>query len=332
MPPIIVPSSSVTATGVTRRTIRRRLADELGMYGAYTVSSTPSTSVTPDAARQLLVTSIGSDGVPEDYLDGSYVYAVDGTQAGETRKVLSGTFDGPIGSLLLDRPFSAALASGTEVEITSPLPVGRWLNLKGLHEAINEALARIWVAARLTMTGNGTYSYSLDAYPWITDPDQIRVLQDSYYYGSSRPAYRSPYSVRMVVNGASRTLVVDAIYSSADTFYLDVFVRGDRYVSDGTTWAYQTTPGLQSDLYQCAAPEEQVVAFAMTKCLQAERRMIMMDRRMDKGERDERLRENGRRTLTWARAAARIKREQFPKPIPEAQRGMAATADFVRWP
>jgi hypothetical protein len=332
VPPIIGPASSSSATGATRKTIRRRLADELGMYGAYAVSSTPSASVTPDAARQVLVTSIGSDGVPEDYLNGSYVYAVDGTQAGETRKVLSGTFDGPIGSLLLDRPFSAALASGTEVEITSPLPVGRWLNLKGLHEAINEALARIWVAARLTMTGNGTYSYSLDAYPWITDPDQIRLLQDSYYYGSSRPADRSPYSVRMVVNGASRTLVVDAIYSSADTFYLDVFVRGDRYVSDGTTWAYQTTPGLQSDLYQCAAPEEQVVAFAMTKCLQAERRLIISNKTIDKTERSEMLRENGRRTLTWARAAARIKREQFPKPIAEAQRGLVASADFVRWP
>lgn len=332
MPPIIGPAASATGTGVTREAYRRRLADELGSLAVLTVSSTASTAVTPDAARQLLVTALAVDQVPESNFDGYYVYAVDGAPAGETRRVLEGSFDGPIGSLLLDRPFSSLLASGSEVELTSPLGGGRYLAIKGLNECVNEALARIWVAARLTMTGNGTYSYSLDSYPWITDPDQIRLLVDSYFYGSSRPADRSPYSVRMVVNGASRTLVVDTIYSSADTFYLDVFVRGDRYVSDGTTWAYQTTPGLQNDSYQAAVPEDTVVAFAMVKALQAERRMLLMDRRIDKQERADRVGENGRRTLTWARAAARLKREQFPKPIPEAQRGVVAPADFVRWP
>lgn len=332
MPPIIVPSSSVTATGATRRTIRRRLADELGMYGAYTVSSTPSTSVTPDAARQVLVTALGSDGVPEDYLDGSYVYAVDGTQAGETRRVLSGTFDGPIGSLLLDRPFSAALASGTEVEITSPLPVGRWLNLKGLHEAINEALARIWTVGRISVTGNGTYEYSLAAYPWITDSDQIRALDDSIYYQTNRPADRSMLPFRVVQNGATRTLVTQYKYTSADTFYMEVFVRGDRLVSDGSTWAYQTAPGLQNDAYQAAVPEDVCVAFAMVKALQAHRRVLLADPRTDKQTRRELLIENERRTLSYARMAARIKREQFPQPVPEPQRGLVVMPGIGGWP
>ena len=104
MPPIIGPASSSSATGATRATLRRRLAEELGMYGSYTVSSTPSASVTPDAARQVLVTALGADQVPESYFDGSYLYVADGTQAGETRKILEGSYDGPIGSLLLDRP------------------------------------------------------------------------------------------------------------------------------------------------------------------------------------------------------------------------------------
>ena len=292
------------------------------MFAALTVNATPSTSVTPDAERQILCTALGSDGVDTDQFDEAFVYVVDGAQAGETRKVLSGTFDGPIGSLLMDRPFSSPLASGTAFELTSPLGGGRHLTHKGLNDAINEALARIWTVARITVTGNGTYSYSLDAYPWMTDPDQLREVSDTYFYGNIRPAERSPFGYRIVVNGATRTLVTDALYAAAESFYLDVFVRADRYVYDGTSWAFATTPGLQTDAYQSAAPEEQVVAFAMVKALQSHRRMLLADKRLEKQQRAELLGENGRRTLTWARAAARIKRTTFPKPIPEPQRGL----------
>lgn len=332
MPPIIGPASSSSATGVTREAYRRRLADELGSLAVLTVSSTPSTSVTPDAARQLLVTALAVDQVPESNFDGYYVYAADGAQAGETRRVLEGSFDGPIGSLLLDRPFSAPLASGTEVELTAPLGGGRYLAIKGLNECVNEALARIWTVGRISVTGNGTYEYSLSAYPWITDSDQIRAIDDALYFGSNRPVDRSPLPYRIVQNGASRTLVTSYKYSTADTFYVEAFVRGDRLVSDGTTWAYQTTPGLQNDAYQAAVPEDVCVAFAMVKALQAYRRVLLADARMDKQTRREMLVENERRTLSYARLAARIKREQFPKPIPEPQRGVAIAPAWGGWP
>lgn len=332
MPPIIGPAASSAATGVTREAYRRRLADELGSLAVLTVGSTASTSVTPDAARQLLVTALAVDQVPESNFDGYYVYATDGAQAGETRRVLEGTFDGPIGSLLLDRPFSSPLASGSEVELTSPLGGGRYLAIKGLNECINEALARIWTVGRISVTGNGTYEYSLAAYPWITDSDQIRAIDDSLYFGSNRPADRSPLPFRIVQSGATRTLVTSYKYSTADTFYVEAFVRGDRLVSDGSTWAYQTTPGLQNDSYQAAVPEDTVVAFAMVKALQAHRRVLLADARMDKQQRRELVAENERRTLSYARLAARIKREQFPRPIPEPQRGVAIAPSWGGWP
>lgn len=333
MPPIIGPSVAAAAvTGFSLTQYRRRLAEELGMLAVLTVSSTASTSVTPDAARQLLVTALAADQVPENNFDGYYVYVNDGTQAGETRRVLEGSFDGPIGSLLLDRPFSAPLASGSEVELTSPLGGGRYLAIKGLNECVNEALARIWTVGRLSVTGNGTYEYSLSAYPWITDSDQIRAVDDGLYFGSNRPVDRSPLPYRVVQNGASRTLVTTYKYSSADTFYVEVFVRGDRLVSDGSTWAYQTTPGLQTDAYQAAVPEDVCVAFAMVRALQAYRRVLLADARMDKQTRREMLVENERRTLSYARLAARIKREQFPKPIPEPQRGVAIAPAWGGWP
>lgn len=332
MPPIIGPATASTATGVTREAYRRRLADELGSLAVLTVSSTASTSVTPDAARQVLVTALTVDQVPESNFDGYYVYVNDGTQAGETRRVLEGSFDGPIGSLLLDRPFSAALASGSEIELSSPLGGGRYLAVKGLNECVNEALARIWTVGRISVTGNGTYEYSLAAYPWITDSDQIRALDDSIYYQTNRPADRSMLPFRVVQNGATRTLVTQYKYTSADTFYMEVFVRGDRLVSDGSTWAYQTAPGLQNDAYQAAVPEDVCVAFAMVKALQAHRRVLLADPRTDKQTRRELLIENERRTLSYARMAARIKREQFPQPVPEPQRGLVVMPGIGGWP
>lgn len=330
--PIIGPSTTITGTGVTRKTLRRRLAEEFGMWGAFTVNATPSSSVTPDSDRQILCTALGADGVDTSQFDGAYLYVVDGTQIRETRKVLTGTFDGPIGSLLIDRPFSAALVSGTEFELLSPLPAGRHLTHKGLNECVNEALARIWVVARIAATGNGTYEYDLAAYPWLTDPDQLRQVDDAYFDGPSRQAERSPFDTRIVVSGATRTLVTDIIYSSAETFYLEVFVRADRYIYDGSSWAFATAPGLQSDTYQTSAPEEQVVAFGMCKALQSYDRMIRADKTLDKQERLFMLQDVYQRRVTWARLAARIKRESFPKPIPEPQRGIVSGISFGGWP
>jgi hypothetical protein len=316
-PIIVSASASSTGSGPTRRTYRRRLADELGEFAALTVSAEASSAVHPDAARQVMVTALASDQVPFDRFDGAYVYVCDGEQAGEVRAVLDGTFDGPIGSLLLDRPFSATLDAGTEVELTKPLPGARHLTIRGLNDLVEEALERIWVEVRLSAVGNGTYEYGLVDYPWIERYEQLRGIYDTVFVGADGVPTLSPYPYRLVTNGQTRTLVTTWAYSSDETFYLDAIVRADRFVYDGTSWAFRSTPGLQADTWQAAAPEEWVLAFGAWRGFEHIIGLLDKDETLSDDRRARLLREPTRRYRKWARAAARIKVYEFARPLQE---------------
>lgn len=329
-PLIVTPSGTSTGSGPTKRTYRRRLADELGEFAALTVSSEASAAVHPDAARQIMVTALASDQVPFDRFDGAYIRAVDGEQAGEVRAVLAGTFDGPIGSLLLDRPFSATLDAGTAIELTKPLPGKRHLTTKGLDELVQEALERIFVEVRLTLTGNGTYEQNLSAtYPWIERYEQLRGTYDTI--GSDFAPTLSPYGYRLVTNGATKTLVTSKAYTTAETFYLDAIVRADRFVYDGSSWAFRTTPGLQDDDWQAAAPEHWVLAFGAMRGFEHIISMLEKDEALSDDRRTRLLRNPTRRYQKWAQAAALIKAREFPRPIQERKTSMVRMPARSEW-
>lgn len=317
--PMILPSIS-SGAGTTRRIYRRALGDELGEFAVLTVSATPSTGTTPDAGRQVLVTALGSDGVDVARFDGAYVYVADGAQAGEVRRVLDGTFDGPIGSLLLDRPFSAPLASGTEIELSSPLPGGRHLTIKGLNEMVNEGLSRVRVLGRLVLTGDGSYSHDLDDYPWLTSADQIRGIYDWFYgISTSDPALLSPYAYDVRADGAGRALQTFHAYASGDTFEVEAFVRGDRLVARSGTWAYVDDPaGLVADEDMAAAPLHWVVAFGMRQALRHLIVKTRSDRTIPRDEKNDMIAGPGgyaERLRAWRMAAVKIKLEEFPQPL-----------------
>lgn len=318
------PSPPSPVTGVRYRNL---LADELGLYSSTTVTTTATTA---DADRQVILSDFGFDGVSQDYLDRSYLYVKDGDQAGLQRRVLSGTFDGPIQSMLIDKPYSAPLQSGTAVEITWPLPVKRHMNVRGLFELVNEALRMCWVPVRITTTGNNTYSYDLSAYPWIEQPDQIYGIYDTVLTTPQLPYQLSSYDYSIREFGAARSLLVHRLYTTAETFEIYAVVRGDRYLSDGTTWTFRTTPGLLNDTEQAAVPEAWVLAFGMVKALQQWAKLVHADRRMSREERQETLADLAQRRDMWARAAYQIKTYEFPQAPPRPAHGLAGT-DRV-WP
>jgi hypothetical protein len=330
--PIIVSVSPVTGVGVTRRTYYRRLADELGFYHATTASTTASVG---EAARIVIADEFRSDDVGAEFLGEPWVYIATGAQAGSQRRMVMQQgvgYVGQHGALVLSRPFDAAVAAGSVVEVTSPLPVVRSVVVKGLVDCVNEALSYVWVLARLTVTGNDEWEYDLAAYPWMKDPDQIRTVEDFLSYGTERPAFRSPYPVRMISNGVDRSIVTDVVYSSTQTFTLDVFVKADRLIYDGSTWSFVTQPGLQGDTWQAAASEESVLAFGMLKSLQFLARMIAMRNGLDPEARKFALAEVLERKRTWALAAARISRLQHPQPLAQGARALVSgTTEDWSW-
>lgn len=319
--PLIIPSSS-TATGVTLARHRRLLAEALGTWQQTTVTALATGG---EAARVILADELRDDEAGHDP-GAAWLYAATGGTTGEQRRILSqreAGYQGARGGVVTSRPFAAAVPASTPIEVTSPLPVKDHLGVQGLNRFVNMALARIRVEVRLALTGNGTSSHDLGALaPWLTRYEQTAGIYDTAYApGGAAPAL-STYGYRIVGNGASRTLVTDWSYTSAETFYLAAWVHADRYVSDGTAWAYATTPGLQHDAYQSAAPEHWVTAYGCVYALRHLMRLALADRTMDTQERAERLAMLADERRRWSLAARQIQLHEMPRSVPERSSGI----------
>lgn len=316
--------------GVTWQTYWRRLADELGFWQATTVSTTASAG---EAARILLADAFRDDEIGHEFLGRPWVYVGTGAQAGTQRRIVSQQdigYQGEVGGLVVSRPYAAAVASGSVIEVTSPLPIKRHLGQKGVAECVNEALARIKVAARVSVTGNGTTAYELGT--TIPNGAQIGEVYDTRWLGSNEQPEQSLYPPRIVTNGVDRTLVTDTVYSSSETFYLDVIVDADRLIYDGASWSFVSTPGLQGDAWMAAAPEAHVLAFGMAKALEQLMKLVSMRDGLDDKVRARAMADIEFRYAKWATAAADIQATQFPKPLLEPERPIAAvTAARRRW-
>lgn len=328
--PIVVPASS-TGTGPTLAVIRNRLADELGFRISTTVTDTGDNS---DNARVVIADELRDDEQGYDNIP-PWIYASSGAQAGTQRRILSQPgvgYQGPYGAVVTSRPFAAALAAGVTIEVTGPLPIKRHLGILGLNECINQALALIWVKARVSLAGEGDYQYDLADYPWLQIPDlQAREIADTQWQ-TTLPPTRSPYTPVVTVNNVSRTLETEIGYASGETFYLDAVVRADYLVFDGSSWGYSiTSPGLLGDAYQTAAPEQWVHTFAMMKCLQQVRKMLQARPNPDPKLHAYNVAEVQERINTWARASYKIIREQFPKPAQERTAGLVSPPVVAEW-
>lgn len=334
MPAItIVPASTPTGTGFTLARYYRRLADELGFF--LPTSTTAQASV-GEASRIALSTELRDDEAGIDLQGGPWLYVASGTYAQTQRRIVSRPdtgYQGSAGAVVVSRPFAAPLAAGTTIEITAPLPVRRYLATKGLVECVNEALQLLRVEAILSVTGNGTYEYDLAAYPFLTSTNQILSFDDTVYLNPTYPAQPTPWGYEIQTNGADHTLVTQRAYSAGETIQLRVAVRADRLVYDGASWTYRDNddaPGLQDDDWMAAAPEQWVIAFAMVKALQYVTRMVMANKGMDPDEKRMLLATDILpRRQQWARAAARIKTNEMPRPMVKRQEPMVTAGASV---
>lgn len=308
----IVPASSGVVTSASAVRYRNLLADQLGLYdGNLSLSSLASG---PDAARYLVIDALRDDEAAREAWAGGYAYARTGV-VGEQYKLLGHGYHGRYGALAVSNPPSVPVPVGTPIDLSWPLPIKRRNAIKGIDDLVNEALARCWILARLSIVGTGSRSISLAPYTFITSDNQIRGIYDTFTNGLGVPLELSQYGERVTANGASRTIVTDLTYSAADTFEVEVFVRADHLVYDGSGWLYPTTPGLLNDTYRAAAPEHWVVTLGMVKALQQLRKMAMMDRAMDHAERGLQLGEIDRRLRTWGAAARKIILDEMPRPL-----------------
>lgn len=323
--PQIIASSTVAGSGPTRQTLWLRLARELGRLHLTQVSTTATHG---EAARVILGDELRDDEAGYDYLPNPWVYVYSGAQSGMQRRALrdDARYVGNYGALTLSRPFAAAVTAGSQLAISSPLPIKAHLGVKGVIDFVGEGLERLWVVARLAFTGNATYSYDLAAYPWLTQYEQTRGIYDTRFLSSTQPPRLSSLGYRISTNGVTRALIPQTLYNTSETFYLEVLVRGDRLVYDGASWSYLDTPGVTDDTYQVAADIEHVVAIGMAKALAYLMELTEEDESLGDTVRARRLARYQRRRAVWGRAAANVILEEMPTPLPEVTDSMVSGA------
>lgn len=310
--PIVGAPSASTATGPTLLTLRTALAREFMFHLETTVSTTATQG---DLTRVVLANELRDDEDGYDMTGLMWLYARTGAQAGAGRRVVSSDAGhlGPFGGVTVSRPFAAAIASGTTIDATGPLPMQQVGMVKGLQECQLEGLARIRTRARLALTGNGTRSLSLAAYPWLTRYEQIMGLYDTLWDDDPATGELSPYGHRLVIDNVTRTLVTDYSYGSGETVYLDVIVRADRLVYDGSSWGYVTSLQNVTDSYQFAVDERWALQFGLWRAARYAR-LWLKTVRMDPDRKAALLDEVQERYRSAVDACSGIKMREFPKP------------------
>lgn len=335
--PFSVPALSAPAgVGPTRTQYRRAVGRAVGRLRWFTVTEAPD-AANPDAAREVIVEAMGSDGQDAGRLDRSFLYAVDGADKGETRAVWAQSYDGARGSILVDRPYSTAPAVGTEVELSSPLGGGEWLDTKGLNDFVQEALDRIVVEVRLPMTGTGSRSVAVGlTYPWLASADAVLGVADSRNLTSGSPTQDSIYPAEVRRDGVAATLVTGETYRAGEAFEVVAAVPANRLVFDGSSWAYVTPTAaapytLAQEHYQGAAPLEWVTAFGAAKALEWLIAETEADELLDDKVRSRRLDAYARRYDKYVTAAASIKLQHFPRPSGSPEREIVGVTGYRRW-
>lgn len=333
---IVVPVSVPSGTGVTRRRYRRRLADEMGYWFETTTSEEAAHG---DPTRVVLADELRDDESGYRFTARDWLYVRDGDQQDTQRRILGQPdvgYQGARGAFVLSRPLDAALAAGVALEATSPLPCKRHLGIKGYNDLVNEALTLCRTVARITLAGNGTNAQSLAAYPFIESTDDIHGVYDTSWLGSSDAPTPAPGVVGVAANGVDRTLVLGRAYGAGETYYLDVIVRADRLIYDGSSWGYiadNVTPGLAADNHQAAVPEGWVVAFGAAKGFAYLLELTEDDETLPDDVRARRLVRYDRKRAAWTRTANRIRRDAFPQMVAQARDALVSAGPWVpNWP
>ncbi len=235
-----------------------------------------------EARRRLISTDLldenlagtGSDS-STSFFDGSWMFVPSTreqrrvVQAGYVQNVLASTVltisgtaaTSLVGYTVLNRPLTTALQPNTAFE-GHKWPVRDDDRKKGLHTALNEALERLFVADRLSVTGLGSSvnRYTLAAYPWITDEGQLIETQDQEYISGLDPYPLSGGSM-IRLDGDVPYLITGAGVASGTVFTIDVMRPRSSWIKRGGTWG-ESTVGLQDDTDECTGPASRIVTFA----------------------------------------------------------------------
>jgi len=242
----------------TLRDYRRALARALDDLGVYTLTSpTASTLICT-----LLVNA--SPGASTHRYDGRWLYLA--APIPQQRVVTTGGYNPGDGTLTF-APTATPATAGTEVELTGLFPslsvaLSEDTDYRTL---VNRALAALLVHDRLTVAITTADSYPIAAYPWLDRMERlVGVLEPSPVSGR-RPVDAGWRGWRLVVDGPTPRLEVNAPFATASgDLTLDV-LRPANTLVNGT----DSTTGLVDDTDTAVPAIEEFLPVGLMEAYQA---------------------------------------------------------------
>jgi hypothetical protein len=179
--------------------------------------------------------------------------ARDGFSSNETASgVLSTGGATVVGKVTCSRNFGAVLPVATTVEIHQKAPVLDELGTVGLHTWINKALQLQDVADTLTIAGvSNQYRYSLAAYPWITQEQQLIAVRGPEYV-SGMDSDMLPGAGRIRIDADVPYLIIETPVTTGQSFYIDIYRPRSSWIKVGGTWG-ESTVGLVNETDEATA-------------------------------------------------------------------------------
>lgn len=230
----------------SRRSLRAYRRGLVGMnqLGPWSLLTTTSASASTD---QLVIADLADVDLDTKAHNSVYAYLCDGALAGQQRRVKKGGFTASNGTLTMARAYGGTPAIDVDVELLSRLPAIRdELGRTGLREIINWAIEQCPQIVRLDFTGvDGSYSYPLEAYPWLTEAVQVGDVFDPVTTSGLNPRGHTG-GARLRLNGELPLLELDSPFATGDSFSVELMIPGDRWIRTGNAWG-QSDVGLVAD-------------------------------------------------------------------------------------
>lgn len=230
----------------TLRALRRELAIAIGDNEIVNTSSTA-----PDSASTVVSTMINRDAKESAY-DFAFVYACNGGNAGQQRKVSQGSFISTNGQLGYVQDWTAQMTANIELEVHQKMGAVSSGKMIGYRECINQALNILWTIDMITFPSDSTDPVSgltrdLNTFDWLRQQSQIIGVKDVTGYA---PGIWLPTDMYQFQYDAERPILSGPQPIDPTLYSIAAYRPLNTWIKRGGVWG-ETIGGLVDDTDEC---------------------------------------------------------------------------------
>jgi hypothetical protein len=243
------------------QSLRRKLAQEIGPFGAFTASNALASTTYAECAGAFDSTELPSSAFAYEW------FLRTGSTNVAQRRIKKDGLNSGAGRITFDGPLDTAIEFGTTFELFGRLPAttsqtaGGTAVVMGLLECLNEALRHILVKDIVSLTiTSGTYDFLLPT--WLDSADRLLEIREPNALGTGRTRVWRPWRLDEQVDG--NILHFDSPWhfsSGTSSLELHVLRPASTRIQVAGNWT-DSTVGLANDSDVCGSDENAIVTVA----------------------------------------------------------------------